>query len=659
MATPLPVLLETSTTQKGDGGAKLPDAAGTQIAVDLYSCSGLTPAYTRSRVARLGAVSERGADWAHHFFGGAGPGTIEVEGGAPDLDTAVKDQWEVEVIKGSSVWYRGRVVDYRHREDRTTGRIYTTLYAEGYVTRLRNVLVTKTYTSGTVAAAVQDILDTYVTPSTRMDYTAADIQGGYTINGIKFIKTPLLDAMNTLAMLQGDVEWGVSEGDPKPKFYFLAESTSAKEEMQAISGQRATLDTEGVFGEAYNTIKVLGGWGTTIVTGTATDATAAAAYGTIEKAIPNSAITHATDANRYATNWLALYKDGTARYRGEIQSPPSRLEKDRTAGTPFAATGYASFRGVDGVMARMPMSSVEYRYRKGSPFAFAAVVHGGLPENCVQQQHAALAARVSSLEGIIQQYDTSAVGGAHTILSATHTDTAAAALVRGDLLVAQTAGAVLTRLATGAGNSGKFLQSTTVDTLWSAWTLPASVSAQAFLYAPSANLVGEITTNPSAVMVTDAGGNPAFSQDLPSVTTKGGTAIAGTGANTYTGKQTLDGAPTTDLHAATKLYTDGGGGSVALTDAAPTSLDPTLGKRFTHTAAANRTVNATVGTPDGKLIVYEVKSDSAVARVITFGTNILSTGVLTTPASATLVVSATFVSDGTNYKEISRQVAGI
>jgi len=660
----LPTILETGSNLLASigvvGGARVAGTAGVETVIRIYSASGLTSSYTRTLQAHATGLVLK-ATWSYARIGGAGRAELLVKGGLADMDTAVQNEWEVELERGDPVvWYRGRIVGYKH-EMTPTGDTTTRLYCEGYLTKLAQIKIDKDYASQTVKVVVTDILDTYVIPNTRIAYTGTDIVGAYTVNSISFKGRTVLEALEMLGVLQGSTEWGVTEGNPKPQFYFLADGSGTSETQVLQLGKDAvSMSTEGSFETGYSTVKVVGGWTAAgaVITGSYTDGAAQTLYGKREKVIHDSAILHADDATRLATNYSAVYANGNGRYHVSVAGPETRIEPDRTSGS-IAASKKAIIRGANGTQVTDFFGGIVYKYEQGEKGAptVTGEVQLGLPDECVQAIVARIDRTVQSLVQQSQQFSQGAAG-THTILSATHTDTAAASFVRGDILVVDLT-PKLARLATGAGNSGKFLQSDTVDTAWSAWTLPASVSAHAILYAPSANTVGEIASAANSTLVTDGDGIVAWSTDLPSVMTKGGTAIAGTGANTYTGKQTLDGAPTSDLHAATKLYTDGGGGSVALTDAAPTSLDPTLGKRFTHTAAANRTVNATVGTPDGKMIVYEVKSDSAVARVITFGTNILSTGVLTTPASATLVVSATFVSDGTNYKEISRQIAGI
>mgnify|MGYP001567602279 CR=1 FL=1 len=102
------------------------------------------------------------------------------------------------------------------------------------------------------------------------------------------------------------------------------------------------------------------------------------------------------------------------------------------------------------------------------------------------------------------------------------------------------------------------------------------------------------------------------------------------------------------------------GQKVTLTDASPVTL--TVGEKeyYELTAGTDRTVNASSGGVAGQRIYFVVRSDSAlISRTITFGTNFLATGTITTPTLSTNRAIVSFISDGTSWLELSRQTAGV
>jgi hypothetical protein len=87
------------------------------------------------------------------------------------------------------------------------------------------------------------------------------------------------------------------------------------------------------------------------------------------------------------------------------------------------------------------------------------------------------------------------------------------------------------------------------------------------------------------------------------------------------------------------------------TPGATVSIDATLGNLFKWTAGENETVNITAGQQAGRKLTLMVTND-ALARTITMGTGIVSTGVLVGTALKTAL--CVLQSDGTNFYELSR-----
>lgn len=73
------------------------------------------------------------------------------------------------------------------------------------------------------------------------------------------------------------------------------------------------------------------------------------------------------------------------------------------------------------------------------------------------------------------------------------------------------------------------------------------------------------------------------------------------------------------------------------------------------TAGENETVNISGSHPAGKILIIVITNDGTLFRVITLGTGFVGAGVMTGVVNK--VSTAMFVSNGTNFIEISRTVA--
>lgn len=91
--------------------------------------------------------------------------------------------------------------------------------------------------------------------------------------------------------------------------------------------------------------------------------------------------------------------------------------------------------------------------------------------------------------------------------------------------------------------------------------------------------------------------------------------------------------------------------SASPTPGGTVSIDASTAKLFKWTAGEAETVNITGGQQAGRVITLMITND-AIIRVITLGTGIVSTGVVTGTALKTAVV--VLQSDGTNFYELSR-----
>lgn len=95
----------------------------------------------------------------------------------------------------------------------------------------------------------------------------------------------------------------------------------------------------------------------------------------------------------------------------------------------------------------------------------------------------------------------------------------------------------------------------------------------------------------------------------------------------------------------------------ALTPGATVAVDSTLGNFFTLTPGEAETINATTVGVQGQILIIKILTSGATSRVLTFGTNFLSTGTLATGTTTAKTFIIAFISDGTNYIEMFRTTA--
>lgn len=96
----------------------------------------------------------------------------------------------------------------------------------GLYDQLDWITITDSYTSDDVADIVKDIIDTYVAPNTQIIYNVAKIIAtGYTVQSIDFDHTFAKDAIQTLADMAQNYEFGV---DDSREFYFRPITTTVQ-----------------------------------------------------------------------------------------------------------------------------------------------------------------------------------------------------------------------------------------------------------------------------------------------------------------------------------------------------------------------------------------------------------------------------------------------
>ncbi len=101
----------------------------------------------------------------------------------------------------------------------------------------------------------------------------------------------------------------------------------------------------------------------------------------------------------------------------------------------------------------------------------------------------------------------------------------------------------------------------------------------------------------------------------------------------------------------------GRAGATALTPAAAISLDPTLDENFTLTPDQATTINAASAGPMGADLYLFITTSGTSAFVLTFGTNFLPSGTLSTGVTSGKKFLLKFKSDGVKWLEQSRTAA--
>jgi hypothetical protein len=108
----------------------------------------------------------------------------------------------------------------------------------------------------------------------------------------------------------------------------------------------------------------------------------------------------------------------------------------------------------------------------------------------------------------------------HAMLSTTHTDSTAAAVVRGDLMVGIGVTPTWQRLA--KGTQGTILQAGANEPGYTTATYPTTTTINQLLYSSAANTITGLTTSNNGVLVTSGAGVPSIGADLPTAVTIGG-----------------------------------------------------------------------------------------------------------------------------------------
>ena len=164
--------------------------------------------------------------WSYNRIGGCGSFSFQVPirfceetflGGNFNVKLYRKNP----VDKEYDLWYQGRIENKSHGVQGVEETIKVS--GNGYQSQLKDIYISKNYSSAEASTIVTDVLDSFIVPNTNITYSAGDITAtSFTFNTLEANKDGL-DVMQTISDVVGSREWGV---DKDRKFFFKARSSS-------------------------------------------------------------------------------------------------------------------------------------------------------------------------------------------------------------------------------------------------------------------------------------------------------------------------------------------------------------------------------------------------------------------------------------------------
>jgi len=245
--------------------------------------------------------------WSYNRIGGCGICSIDLSMDAEELQNTVLPDFDIQI------WLETHGLVYRGYLEGDTPAVKSKesikLSVSGYVTQLKRIRVNDTYSGDEISVIVKDILDNDIVPNTNIIYDSDDIEvTSFTPDDIEF-DVMADSAMETLAGLAGNFEWGV---DRNRKFFFKERDST----VQHYAKYKIDIDSYDTFND-YSNIKnrlyIKGGdVAGTQFTATANNTESQTSYGLRERIIANSAIVSAAVAARYGAT---IFSDGARIHR--------------------------------------------------------------------------------------------------------------------------------------------------------------------------------------------------------------------------------------------------------------------------------------------------------------------------------------------------------
>lgn len=278
-------------------------------------------------------------------------------------------------IGGSySLYYRGYVESFAPRVNDSEK---WSIRGAGYIGQLGRLVVTTTYENMAVEDVVADILDNYVVGQLGIDvtYSSSDISSsGLVVNSIAFDDT-VADAMQKLADLVGQIEWGVDEN---AQFFFKQRSNDTAVTL-FLGNDIAEYEVLDDYENIANRIEIRGGRNTngSIYSYTVNNSPSQTAFGLRAKIYNNASIKNDTDANRYGQAILQESSNVTRRAKAVLTTRGTNFHASKPLGVvqvPNLSAGFSrtifglGFYGVPkyGGLDTFQVSSINYRLEERS-----------------------------------------------------------------------------------------------------------------------------------------------------------------------------------------------------------------------------------------------------------------------------------------------------
>lgn len=265
--------------------------------------------------------------WEWRRIGGCGNCSMKLAVPYRDIDFNVLDDIQIRVKDGSTtkLVYRGFVSSISPALSKSQD---ITVNIKGYFDLLKTIIVQDTgiekeYASDYVYEIVNDIVTNFIEANSSITAPASVYEDTFTVDAIAF-KTSVAAALDTLANLLGDVEYGVDEN---LEFYWQQESDTVNHKF-FVGIDIEKLNRTKDYSDLVNKIYFEGAKDETtgVFKKTATSSGSISAYYLAEAILTNSAISTDTVADAYLTVLLQQKSSPKYKLSFDVPNTAKRLE---------------------------------------------------------------------------------------------------------------------------------------------------------------------------------------------------------------------------------------------------------------------------------------------------------------------------------------------
>lgn len=210
--------------------------------------------------------------------------------------------------KAYDTWYQGRIENRVNSVNGTVENLSIT--GTGYQSQLKDILVSRDYSSTEASLIVKDILDNDVVGNTDITYNGGDLEATSFTPDTFEAKGSALDVFQKLSDIVGSREWGV---DANRKFYFKARSTTIG--FKYFFGHKVqSYKVDNSSQDIINRVVIVGGdVSGSPYTSTHNDLNSQAKFGIRAVRKQNSGIVTSAVATQYADSLFSEFSDAIRR----------------------------------------------------------------------------------------------------------------------------------------------------------------------------------------------------------------------------------------------------------------------------------------------------------------------------------------------------------